>query len=415
MVAAEKSSDGRSIKRPVIAALTLGFAAFFLLSGYECARSASVSLYIEAYGADLLPVVLVLGPIGTLVLLYGYGWLLSRYGAERTLLFTSLISGLGILVCYLAIISGNKLAVGGIYVLREAYIVLLIEQYWSFINSTLKSDQAKRVNGPICGIASIGAIGGALFVGQAGSWLSTEHLLLFAAFSLLPAAFLSLLAYKLGGEPMPSSLDEQKGQGVLALNLFRRNRNVLYIAMLVTLTQVIATVLELRFNGMLETAIPVMDTRTAYLGNFYAALNGVAFIFEFVFTPIMLRFFSLRHVHFAIPLVHLTTCIILFFHPSLLAGAGAYLLFKALDYSVFRAGKEILYIPLPFDARFRAKELIDAFIYRASKGATSGLIASATLLFGRLPGAIYPSIAIVSATVWLYLVHHLTRNRNEVK
>ncbi len=411
MESAEKSGGRKSINRPIIATLILGFAAFFLLAGYECARSASVSLYLETYGAHLLPVVLVLGPFGTLVMLYGYGWLLSRFGAKRTLLFTSLFSGLGILVCYLAIISGNRLAVGGIYVFREAYIVLLIEQYWSFINSTLKSDQAKRFNGLICGIASIGAILGGLFVGRAGNWLSTEHLLLFAAFSLLPAALLSLLAYKLGGEPMPSSLEQQKGQEVLALNLFRRNRNILYIAMLVTLTQVIATVLELRFNGILETEIPVMDTRTAYLGNFYALLNSVAFTFQFIFTPILLRYFSLRHVHFAIPLLHLTTCVILFFHPSLLAGAGAYLLFKAIDYSVFRAGKEILYIPLPFDARFRAKELIDAFIYRASKGVTSGLIASATLLFGRLPGAIYPSIAIVSATVWLYFIHLLTRNR----
>ena len=73
MVRVEKSGGGRSINHPVIATLILGFAAFFLLAGYECARGASVSLYLETYGAHLLPVVLVLGPIGTLVLLYGYG------------------------------------------------------------------------------------------------------------------------------------------------------------------------------------------------------------------------------------------------------------------------------------------------------------------------------------------------------
>lgn len=412
MATTENKDLGRSINHPVAAALTLGIAAFFLLSGYECARTASVSLYLEAYGADLLPVILALGPIGTLILLYGYGWLLTRLGSERTLLYTSFFSGIGILICYIAIIFGSKLAVGGVYILREAYIVLLIEQYWSFINSTLNSEQAKKYNGPICGVASIGAIGGGLFVGQVSGWLSTEHLLLFAAFSLLPAGLLSLLAFKLGSEPVPSSLDSQKGQAVLALNLFRRNRNLLYIAMLVTVTQVIATVLELRFNGLLETAIPLIDKRTAYLGNFYAILNSVAFTLQFLITPLLLRYLSLRYVHIAMPLVHLTTGVILFFHPSLLAGAGAYLLFKAIDYSVFRAGKEILYIPLPFDARYRAKALIDAFIYRASKGITSGLIASAAMLFGRLPGAIFPSIAIVSATAWLYIIHLLTQNRN---
>ena len=84
----EKRGSDRSGSFPVVAALTLGLAAFFLLSGYECARSASVSLYLEVYGAHRLPVVLALGPIGTLILLYGYGWLLSRVGAERTLLLT---------------------------------------------------------------------------------------------------------------------------------------------------------------------------------------------------------------------------------------------------------------------------------------------------------------------------------------
>ncbi len=398
------------MRKPTIAVLTLAVAAFFLLFGYECARSASVSLFLETYGAHRLPVVLALGPVGTIILLFGYGRLLSLAGTERTLFFTTLLSGLGILVCYLAISQGSKVAVGGVYVLREAYIVILIEQYWSFIDSTLKSDQAKNINGPICGIASLGAISGGLSVGQLSGWLGTDYLLLLAAFSLIPAAFFSALAFRLGGEPTPPSKDQHDKRGALDLNLFRRNRTVLHIAYLIILTQVIATVLELRFSRSLEVAIPMMDERTAYLGNFYALLNTTAFIFQFIITPIMLRSLSLRQVHMVIPLVHITACAILIIHPTLLAGAGAYLLFKALDYSVFRAGKELLYIPLSFNARYRAKEVIDAFIYRASKGLTSGFIASAAILFGRLPGVIYPSIAVLSSVVWLYLINQLTRN-----
>ena len=49
-------------------------------------------------------------------------------------------------------------------------------------------------------------------------------------------------------------------------------------------------------------------------------------------------------------------------------------MFKALDYSVFKAAKEILYIPLPFAARYRAKEVVDVFGYRLSKGGVSLLI-----------------------------------------
>ena len=57
--------------------------------------------------------------------------------------------------------------------------------------------------------------------------------------------------------------------------------------------------------------------------------------------------------------------------PGLLTASIAFLVFKSVDYSLFRAAKELLYVPLPFDARFRAKELIDVFGYRFGKGSSS--------------------------------------------
>ncbi len=51
---------------------------------------------------------------------------------------------------------------------------------------------------------------------------------------------------------------------------------------------------------------------------------------------------------------------------------AAYVCFKSIDYTLFRASKELLYIPLSFDVRFRSKEFIDVFGYRGSKGVASG-------------------------------------------
>ena len=73
-------------------------------------------------------------------------------------------------------------------------------------------------------------------------------------------------------------------------------------------------------------------------------------------------------------LVHLIAGAALTIAPSLRSGAIAFLLFKALDYSLFRAAKEILYIPLSFDARYRAKQVIDSFGYRFAKGGSAGVI-----------------------------------------
>ena len=396
-------------RRPVAGVLAIGFAASFLLCGYEFVRSVSTSLFIGAYGAHNLPIVMALAPVGTFAMLWGYGWLLSRFGTRHTLFLTSILSGVAILACYAGIRVGFNPAVGVLYVLREAYIVLIIEQYWSFINSTLRDEQARKFNGPICGIASVGAICGGVIVGQTAKMLGSEQLLIFAGVSLLPAAALAWWAYGLGGVP----LEEKEKRGKLALGLFKENPRLRYLAGLIFATQMVSAVLDLRFGGLVEVALPVKDERTAYFGNFYALLNTAAFVFQFGVAPMLLRVVSLRSVHLGIPVVHLVTCAVLLLYPTLLTGAIAYLVFKTVDYSVFRAAKELLYIPLSFDARYRVKEVIDAFGYRASKGITGGLLAVAGTAFGRLPGAVYPLVALGTLGVWSWLGWAITKPEDE--
>ena len=395
--------------RTLAAAFSIGFAATFLLCGYEFVRSPSTSLFIGAYGSANQAFVMAAAPVGTFAILYLYGWILSWVGPRRALFITSILSGLGIALCYVAIRAGSHFATAVLYVLREAYIVLLVEQYWSFINSTLRSGEARWLNGPICGIASLGAITGGFMVGHWAKSLGSEQMLLFAAASLVPAGLLAALAFHLGGEPQRVGPEPKVGKDQLALRLFFQNRILLLLLFLIVCTQAVSSVLDLRFNAILKLARPNVDEMTAFSGNFFGVLNIAAFFMQFVATPLLLRFCSLRRIHTAIPLVHIAACALLAAHPSLLTSGLAFMLFKVLDYSVFRAGKEILYIPLPFDARYRAKQVIDSFGYRASKGATSGLLAGAGKMFGTLPGITYPLVAIFSSAAWLFLVRGITR------
>ena len=106
--------------------------------------------------------------------------------------------------------------------------------------------------------------------------------------------------------------------------------------------------------------------------------------------------------------MHLTTCALVIANPSLFAAAAAYMVFKVMDYSLFRAAKELLYIPLSFDSRYRAKELIDAFGYRFAKGAVSGIL-TGVKHFAAIPALAYPVTAIAAAIAWLPLVVQLTK------
>ncbi len=383
--------------------------AAFLLCGYEFARSASNTLFKATFGTRSLPVVMAMTPIGVLAVLWIYGRLLSELGPRRTLFWTSIGSAGIISLTTYAFNLGFAPAIYLLFIFKEAYVVLLIEQYWSFLNSTAGENQARKYYGPITGIASIGAIAGGLLLSQLAEPLGTIRMPYFAALVLLPAAFFSDYGYRragefLAGKDAPSSPREHLGLGVLS-----RSRMLLLILLVVLTTQVVSAMLGLRFQGILQVEIPDPDKQTAFSGAFFAGLNGVAALLQFVATPLLLKFIPIGVIHIALPIIHISACAALIVTPSVATSGTAFLLFKAFDYSIFRAAKEILYIPLSFDARYRAKEFIDVFGYRFSKGAISLVVA-----LGQRAGLVFESayglLALTASSIWLALVWNLSRH-----
>ena len=401
-------------RRIIFAAFAISAAASFLLCGYEFIRAASDSLFIEVYTAENLSRVMVAVPPSVLLILYIYGRLLSRLGATRTLAITSILSGFLILSCYFAFLSGMNFTAAIIYVFREAYIVIIIEQFWSFVNSTLTSKQAKAINGPFCAIASIGSYAGGKLVARWAEPLGSETLLLFTAASLIPAAIFGVIAYVLAGEPKPT-VDEEGGQrGHLGLKTFFSSKYLIFIGLLILSTQVISTVLDLRFKGLVEIDFPDKDARTAYIGNFYGNLGGISAILQLIVVPIALRFISLKFIHIGVPVVHLINGFILTTFPSLRSGARAFLMFKALDYSLFRAAKELFYMPLSYDERYRAKQIIDSFGYRFAKGGSAGVIELVRLVVTKIPGTAFSITAMVASCIWGGIVTNLTSRYQKI-
>lgn len=392
--------------------IAIAGAASFLLCGYEFIRAVSTSLFIEAYGARNLPWVMATVPPGLYLVIYIYGRFLSGFGANRALAATSLLSAGLIAGAYVLLVTGHSFASAMIYVFREAYIVLVIEQYWSFVNSTLTPKQARSFNGPFCGIASLGSIAGGSLVKYLAEPLGSEVLLLLAAASLIPAAACSVIAYKLAGEPQPSEMEIGGQLGHTGIRTLFESRYLVFILLLILTTQVVSTVLDLRFNGLVEESILDTDARTAFYGGFYGQWLGIsAALLQFVGAPILLRWIPLRYIHLGIPLIHFFACGILMIAPSLGTGAAAFLFFKAFDYSIFRAAKEVFYIPLSFDARYRAKQVIDSLGYRTAKGGCALAIAliglAVTMWSGAIPGIAYAITAMIMAVIWSGIVSDL--------
>ncbi|MEY4632104.1 MAG: nucleotide transporter 5 [Pseudomonadota bacterium] len=400
------SNDG------VRASLCMAFAAFFLLAGYEFIRSSASALFLQDFGKDAIPVATLYMPFAVVAFLYIYGRMLGRWGAKWTLVATTLGSGGLIALGFVLHKSGVRLASAVLYVLREAYVVLIIEQYWSYINSKVSRDVARRLNGPVCGISSLGAIAGGLITAKVVGSIGTVNMLAFAALACLPAAVFSWLAFRIGGDPRGQTHEARpvghpgkaNWMDVVGLSLLRREPVLAWIMAIVLTTQVVAAMTDFAFQGALNDAISSTDDRTAYLGGFFARLNIFALALQFVLAPVLLSWFRYEWINIAIPAVQLITCAAAVMEPSLASTGIAFMTFKMLDYSLFRATKEILYIPLSFDARYRSKELIDVFGYRFGKGGAALAVTGAISLGAVFTSQWYAALALGAVSFWLFLV-----------
>jgi AAA family ATP:ADP antiporter len=396
-------------RRELLGATYVSLSAAFVLAGYSAIRNASSTLFKESYGAAKLPLLMAVMPLGVLAILCLYGRLLSALGPRRTLWVTTLGSGALIAALYGAIRlevfhPQVRLARAALRIFSEAYIALLIEQYWSFLTSTLATPSAKKLNGPIMGVASLGAVAGAWIVAASVQRFGTANMLLLAAATVVPAAILSDLAYRFAGEPRETPPDADRltrddQSTTLALNLFIRSPLLIAILGMVLATQVLATVLDLNFQTVLQNAIPDRDPQTRWAAQFEAIMNLLAAFMQFVAAPLLLRFLPIAAILIAMPLIQMTAAGISLTHPSLRSAAAAYVIFKMFDYSLFKAAKETLYIPLSYNARYRAKEVIDVLGYRAAKGATATALAIYEA-FGGVVARVYGPVAIGAAAAW---------------
>ena len=84
---------------------------------------------------------------------------------------------------------------------------------------------------------------------------------------------------------------------------------------------------------------------------------------------------------------------------------------KSLDYSLFRVAKELLYIPLDYEHKYKAKAFIDMFLYRFAKAPASLLLKGLLLIFGAGHLSVFFGAILAVTVLWITAVLELTRLR----
>jgi AAA family ATP:ADP antiporter len=347
---------------------------FCITADYGVVRPVSNSIFLTQHGTDLFPYAwLAIVPLNFL-LVELYNRYLSRLGVQRMFLAIVLVVAFVNTFCAITMTKLPFVAFF-FYVWKEIYIMLLFQQLWSVVHSTIQMGQAKFLYGLIFAFGGLGGIFGSILPGFFAVSMGSPNLI-FASLPLLTTltfAFIYMLRR--------SSVNEEKSttqkpignfmQGVTAI---RNSKYLSFILFIVILMQVVTTLIYYQFNSMLETTIPEQDIRTEYSGRIFGIVNIMTVIFQLFGSFLFLQFFGLKRSHLLLPLILCFNALGSLVIPSFAMISVAFITIKAFDFSLFGILKEMLYIPLKQEEKFQAKSIIDVFAYRSSKALASGLI-----------------------------------------
>ena len=370
-------------KARYIALRKLGFRALFLFVNFFLIimalyqlKPASRSLFIEAVGAQQLPYIWIATALTMGVFIAFYHRLVERHSRINVVLGTCLVVSALLVVFRILLNYPGPIAAAGLFVFVDILGVVLIEQFWSLTNSIYTTQEGKSWYGFV---GTGGLVGGVL-----GGWVSamlikhtplqTPDLLLTAAAII---AIIFVLTWFMGRAGIFCEVDHvvriiEPSSG--GWRILRHSRYLLLIAAILLLAQLASPLVEYQFLNSVEASYPEREARTAFLSLFFALMGAVSIAVNIGITPLVHRFLGAIAGLLVQPLMIWIFSWCFVFQSTLFFAAGTKISDRAMSYSINRASKELLYVPVDSVLIYQAKAWIDMFGYRLFKVAGSVLI-----------------------------------------
>ncbi len=257
------------------------------------------------------------------------------------------------------------------------YIVVLTTQFWITVNDILNPREFKRLSGFF---VSGGIMGGILGGGLAGFLAKSDvdyDLLLLASGILILCVLVVILIFRWQRRSHPPEKDIAKKSleksRILIKPGFRDSLNTVWnhkylrlIAIIVMVTLVVSTLIDFQFNTIVE--ISGKERLTSFFGYFNSGLMVFALLLSLMMTSSLFKSYGVRLTLLLYPLVLLLCSVGIMTAPLLVLAILIKGSDKSLSYSINRSARELLYIPVSPDMKYKAMVFIEMFVDRFSKG-----------------------------------------------
>lgn len=380
---------------------SLMFLYFFLaIASFYIIKPVRNSLFIQRLGADSLPWAYIATALVAGVVIWFYARLAGRVSRRTLILGTFAFLGSNLLVFWWLLRTETLMASAAFYIWAKLYPLLLVSQFWLVATELFTTPQAKRTFGFIGAGGIIGAIAGSAVAGLLATTLGSEPLLFISIVVLGLCAIPVVLVFRVAAPVSPRhEMDGPEGtkSGWTTLSDSSHLRTIAFI---LALTIVVSTIVDWQFNKAVDLFIPGEDAKTAFYGKFFAVINVISVLIQILLTSWVLRVFGLGVALLMLPLALLTGSVGIILYPGLWTAVTLKGLEDSLRHSLDQSTRELLFLPLPPEAKDRGKPLIDMVVYRGGTLVGGALILAGHSVLGLgLRGMAF--IAAVLIAIWI--------------
>lgn len=376
-----------SLRRGEGRALVLSAAYFFfLLCSYYLLRPVREAMGIQR-GYDTLPWLMTGTMIAMLAVNPLFAALVSRVPRRRFIPICYHFFAANMLVFYgLFQWLPQEARVGlgyAFYIWLSVFNLFVVSIFWAFMTDVYNHEQSKRLFGVIGVGGTLGAILGAEVTRQLvdGITINGRVIVQFASPTMLLVAVvpleLSVLIVRMlmrsQADAATQSVDsaeatppgKEPGPGLLeGLVLLQKSRYLQLISLYMLAFTITSTLLYLEQARIVALTHSGTSQRTAAFANIDVWANILTLFVQLFITSRILRLLGVGGTLLIVPTLTLAGFAALWANPVMVVLVLFQTIRRGLHYAVDRPAREVLYTIVTPDERYKAKPIIDTFIYR---------------------------------------------------
>lgn len=343
---------------------------FFALASYFILRAIRDAAGIAA-GTERLPWLFTGTLITTLLMNPVYSAVVARLPVRRFIPIVYRVF-IGVLLIFAASIkwgasSWEPFLGPAFWILISIYSLFIPSVFWGFMADTFLPEQGKRLFAFISVGGTLGALCGALITARLAETVGTPVLMLMSVV-LLESAVQTAKRFPPSFRRDTRERDEAGaslgGSAFAGITHLVKSPYLLSIGVYMLMFTIGSTVLYFQQAEIVGARYVDREARTAFLASIDATVQALTILAQLFVTGRVLKWFGVAVTLAIMPVLNIVGFVALGVWPTLAVFVVFQVLRRAGEYAFGRPAREVLFTVVSPEDKYKAKNLIDTFVYR---------------------------------------------------